>query len=90
MFSVTVLYGLGGTVFWIVGFSAIHACTTRLFLRVLGGIARFGLLAVLALLLAANRVIVRRQDQAGGLRVLPLFHLTLLIYSVSIILDAVI
>lgn len=89
MFSITVLYGIPGTVFWIAGFSLVHACTSLLFMSVLGWIARIGLLAGLGLLLVANAGVLRKPDPAAGLRVLPLFHITMLVYAISILLDAV-
>lgn len=90
MYSVTVLFGIPGTVSWIAGFSIIHACTTLLFMSVLGWIAWIGLLAGLGLLLIANIIILRKRDPAAGLRVLPLFHITMLVYAVSILVDSVV
>jgi len=89
MYSVAVLYGTSGSSFWSAGFSAVHACTALLFMSVLGWIARTGLIAGLGLLLIANLVILRDRNPAAGLRVLPLFHITMLVYAVSILLDAV-
>jgi 4-hydroxybenzoate polyprenyltransferase len=89
MYSVAVLYGRSGSAFWSAGFSAVHACTALLFMSVLGWIARTGLIAGLGLLLIANLVILRDRNPAAGLRVLPLFHITMLVYAVSILLDAV-
>jgi 4-hydroxybenzoate polyprenyltransferase len=90
MYSIAVLYGKSGTAFWIAGFSAVHACTTLVFMSLLGWIANTGLLAGLGLLLGANGAILRDRSPDTGLRVLPLFHITLLIYATSIVLDAVV
>ncbi|NYT08049.1 MAG: UbiA family prenyltransferase [Methanomicrobiales archaeon] len=89
MNSITVMYGIPGTVSWIAGFSVVHACTTLLFMSVLGWIAWAGLLAGLGLLLIANVTILRRRNPAAGLRVLPLFHIAMLVYAVSILVDSV-
>jgi len=89
MYSVAVLYGTSGSAFWSAGFSAVHACMALLFMSVLGWIARTGLIAGLGLLLIANLVVLRDRNPAAGLRVLPLFHITMLVYAVSILLDAV-
>ena len=89
MNSVAVLYGTSGSAFWIAGFSVVHACTALLFMSILGWIARTGLIAGLGLLLIASIVILRDRNPAGGLRVLPLFHITMLVYAVSILLDSV-
>ncbi len=90
MISITVLYGLPGTVYWIAGFSAVHACTSLLFMSVLGWIARIGLMTGLGLLFIANRAVLRKRDPAAGLRVLPLFHVTMLVYAISILVDSVV
>jgi 4-hydroxybenzoate polyprenyltransferase len=90
MYSVAVLYGKSGSAVWSAGFSAVHACTALLFMSILGWIARTGLIAGLGLLLIANLVILRDRNPAAGLRVLPLFHITMLVYAVSILLDAVV
>ncbi|NYT16822.1 MAG: UbiA family prenyltransferase [Methanomicrobiales archaeon] len=90
MYSITVLYGEPGSASWIAGFSAVHACTSLIFMSMLGGIAKTGLMAGLGLLLAANVAILRDRSPDTGLRVLPLFHITMLIYAISILLDAVV
>jgi len=56
----------------------------------LGWIARAGFLAGLALLAVANAVILKNKTPDATLKVLPLFHVTMLIYAGSIALDAVI
>jgi 4-hydroxybenzoate polyprenyltransferase len=90
MNSITVLYGKSGTACWIAGFSVAHACMTLIFMSMLGWIAKTGLLAGLGLLLVANVVILRDRSPDTGLRVLPLFHITMLVYAISILLDAVV
>ena len=89
MNTVTTLYGLSGTSFWIGGFSGIHAVTALLFMTRLGWIARGGIFLGLCLLLVANWRINRSMTPDTGLKVLPLFHITMLIYALSIGLDAV-
>jgi 4-hydroxybenzoate polyprenyltransferase len=90
MYSITVLYGKSGTACWIAGFSAIHACTTLLFMSMLGWMAAIGFLSGLGLLLVANIAILRNRSPDTGFRVLPLFHITMLVYAVSISLAAVV
>jgi len=85
---VATLYGLSGTALWIAGFTAIHVVTAVLFMTRLGWIARGGIVLGLCLLLVANMAISRDRTADTGLRVLPLFHITMLIYAVSIGFDS--
>ncbi len=89
MNTVTTLYGLSGTSFWIAGFTGIHAVTALIFMTRLGWIAWAGILLGLCLLIVANWKISRSMTQDTGLKVLPLFHVAMLIYALSIGLDAV-
>lgn len=87
--TVTTLYGEQGTSTWILGFTIINAFTAALFMTVLGPIARAGLITGLLLLAVANAVILKKKTPAAALRVLPLFHLTMIVYAGSILLDSV-
>ena len=87
--TVTTLYGEQGTSIWILGFTIINAVTAVLFMTVLGTIARAGLITGLILLAVANAVILNKKTPEGALRALPLFHLTMIVYAGSIILDSV-
>jgi 4-hydroxybenzoate polyprenyltransferase len=86
----TTLYGLTGTATWIAAFTVIHAVMAIVFAVRLGWIARVGFLIGLVLLARANFVIAKHKSPAAALSVLPLFHITMLIYAVSIALDSVI
>ena len=83
------LYGLSGTAIWICAFTALHAVLALVFAMRLGWIARAGFLIGLALLAVANAVILKNRTPDAALKVLPLFHVTMLIYAGSIALDAV-
>ncbi len=87
--SITVLYGAKKTMYWITGFTVLHFLAAFFFLRQLGDIALYGFLAGFVLLAGSNLYLWKEKSQAAGLRVLPLFHGTLVIYAVSIILDFV-
>ena len=82
------LYGLSGTAIWICAFTFLHAVLALVFALRLGWIARAGFLAGLALLAVANAVILKNKTPDATLKVLPLFHVTMLIYAGSIALDA--
>jgi 4-hydroxybenzoate polyprenyltransferase len=89
MKTVPTLFGLEGTILWIAGFTLIHGVTAIIFAATLGPVARAGIITGLLLLATANVVIIKRKTPEAGLKVLPLFHVTMLIYSVSIGIDAV-
>lgn len=87
MRTITTLYGTKGTAYWILGFTLIHIIVAIIFMSGLGTTAFYGFVFCFLLLAIANYVVMKRKDPASGLRVLPLFHVSLLIYSLSIILD---
>ena len=89
MNTITTLYGECGTAWWIAGFSAVNVIMAILFMTQLGWIARGGIVIGLILLTIANVVIIKNPTPSECLKVLPLFHLTLLIYAGSIVLDSV-
>ncbi len=89
MNTITTLYGECGTAWWIAGFSAVNVIMAILFMTQLGWIARGGIAIGLILLMIANVVIIKNPTPGTCLKVLPLFHLTMLIYAGSIVLDSV-
>jgi 4-hydroxybenzoate polyprenyltransferase and related prenyltransferases len=88
--TITTLYGLKGTATWIAVFTVIHAVFALLFMTRLGWIGRTGLVAGLVLLSVANVVIMKQKSPEAALKVLPMFHVTMLVYAVSIAGDSVI
>ncbi len=89
MSTIPVLYDRERTAYWIAGFTVIHAMMAFLFMSRLGWIGRGGLSIGLVLLLVANVEILRKRTPDAGLRVLMLFHIAMLVYAGSIILDSV-
>jgi 4-hydroxybenzoate polyprenyltransferase len=87
--TIPILYDIPRTTYWIAGFTIIHAMMACLFMTRLGWIGRAGLLIGLILLIAANGVILKYRSPEAGLKVLPLFHVTMLVYAGSIGLDSV-
>jgi len=84
MKSVPVLFSTETTAWWIAGFTALHIVTACLFMIILGWVARAGILAGLFLILYANAVILNRRTPDAALKVLPCFHLAMVLYSVGI------
>jgi 4-hydroxybenzoate polyprenyltransferase len=88
MSTIPILYDMDRTAYWIAGFTIIHALMAVLFMSRLGWIGRGGLTIGLVLLLVANVVILKKRTPEAGLRVLMLFHITMMVYAGSIILDS--
>ena len=89
MSTIPILYDIPRTTCWIAGFTIIHAMMAFLFMTRLGWIGRAGLVTGLILLMAANGVIVKNRTPEAGLKVLPLFHVTMILYAGAIALDSV-
>jgi 4-hydroxybenzoate polyprenyltransferase len=87
--TVPLLYGMKGTTYWILFFTVIHFVTSVLFLNTLGTVALIGFAISFLLLIIANYIILKGKNAQAGLKALPLFHVTMLIYAGSIILSYV-
>ena len=88
--TIPVLYGMRGTSHWILLFTAIHYIGGVFFLKALGTVTLAGLAIGFLLLAIVNYVILKNNTAQAALKVLPLFHITMLIYSGSIILGSAI
>ena len=87
MNSIAVLYGAKGAMYWTTGFTLLHFFTAIFFLRELGDIALYGFLAGFVLLAGSNLYLWKEKSPDAGMKILPVYHGTLVIYAVSIILD---
>lgn len=81
------LYGLRGTGYWVLGFTVLHFVAAVFFTSVLRPAAVVGVGVGLLLIFAANIAVQRETTPASALKVLPLFHVAMLVYTVSIILS---
>ena len=89
--TITGLYGIKGNIIWISSFSIIHLITSVIFVFLdLGIIALIGFAFSWILIIGANLIIIKAKDSNVRLKALPLFHTTLLIYVLSIIIDSAI
>jgi 4-hydroxybenzoate polyprenyltransferase len=88
MNTITTLYGERGTAYWIAGFTVANVIMAVLFMTQLGWIGRAGIVLGLVLLTIANVIILKYQTPGACLKVLPLFHVTMLIYAGSIVLNS--
>lgn len=88
--TVTELYGIKGNILWINVFTGLHIITALLFLILeLGTIAFYGFIIAFIILIIANVLLIRNKTALGGLKILPMYHLSLLIYMISIIVDSI-
>ncbi|AKB26120.1 Digeranylgeranylglyceryl phosphate synthase [Methanosarcina sp. MTP4] len=87
MNSITVLYGAKGTLYWIAGFTLLHFLAAVPFLGQLGTTAIYGFMLGAGLIVIANYKLLKEKSPKAGLFALPLYHASLLVYAVSIILD---
>jgi 4-hydroxybenzoate polyprenyltransferase len=85
MKSVTVLFGENGTARWILYFTCLHVVTAVIFAYFIGLRVLLGLGLGFLLLFVANYMITKHKTPAATLKVLPMFHVTMIIYSVSLI-----
>jgi 4-hydroxybenzoate polyprenyltransferase len=86
--SIPVFFGTQGTLTWISGFTLVHCFTAFLFLKQLGDVAVYGFLLSFLVLGLANYKLIIEKSQKAGLYALFLYHVSLVLYSVSIILDS--
>ena len=84
MNTIPTLFSMNGTAYWIAGFTAVHAVTALIFMTRLGWIARIGIFAGLALLLYANTVILKEKSPDATLKVLPCFHVAMVLYDMEL------
>jgi 4-hydroxybenzoate polyprenyltransferase len=57
---------------------------------VLGTVAVIGFAVGFSLIAAGNIIIMKGKNAASGMKALPMFHVALLIYAITIILEYVI
>ena len=84
MNTIPTLFSMNGTAYWIAGFTAVHVVTAIIFMTRLGWIARIGICAGLILLLYANAMILKDRSPDTALKVLPCFHVAMVLYALGI------
>ena len=84
MNTIPTIYSMNGTAYWIAGFTAVHVMTAIIFMTRLGWISRIGICAGLVLLLYANVMILKDRSPDTALKVLPCFHVAMVLYAVGI------
>ena len=83
------LYGVKGNKMWVYLFSAAHLIASVIFVIFdLGTPAIFGFAISWILIILANILIMRGEEAKDWLKALPMFHASLLIYILSMIIDS--
>jgi 4-hydroxybenzoate polyprenyltransferase len=87
--TITVLYGVKGNLKWNLGFTLIHLITASIFfIFEIGFPGIIGFIIGAILLLTANFLMLKEKTTEIGIKVLPVYHATLLIYILSILIDS--
>ncbi|MCW4009265.1 MAG: UbiA family prenyltransferase [Candidatus Bathyarchaeota archaeon] len=87
MNTISTMYGLSGTSFWVAGFSGAQFAMAAVFLLAFGSYLLLGGFSVSVLLLSVGTYrVLKGRDSMSALKALPMFHVAMLIYAVSIIL----
>jgi len=85
------LYGVKGNKIWVHSFSAVQLITSAIFVFLdLGVVAIIGFAFSWLLIIVANIKIMRGKEAKDWLKALPMFHASLLIYILSIIIQSAI
>jgi len=85
MKTIPVLYGLKGTAYWVLIFTVFHIVAAIVFANILGLVSFVGFGIGFFLLIVANYKILIGKNAESAMKSLPLFHVTMLIYSITII-----
>ena len=87
--TITGLYGIKGNKIWVHVFSAIQITTSAIFVFLnLNGVAPYGFAFSWLLIIVANIKIMRGKEPKAWLKALPMFHASLLVYILSIIIQS--
>lgn len=85
MKTIPVLYGNKKTTYWILIFSLIHFVNSIVFLTTLQTTAVIGFILGFFLIFIGNYIIMKDKNFNLAIKALPMFHLAMLTYAISII-----
>jgi 4-hydroxybenzoate polyprenyltransferase len=83
--TIPTLYGMKKTTYWILFFSVAHFVAATVFSTVVGTWAIAGFAPGFLLIGVGNVTILRGKNAVSGMKALPMFHLALLVYTITII-----
>jgi 4-hydroxybenzoate polyprenyltransferase len=87
--TIPTLYSMKATAYWIFAFTIFHAVMAAIFLTILNILAVVGFVISFILLAFGNYAILKQPSPASGMKALPMFHLAMLIYAITIITTSV-
>ena len=85
MKTIPILYGMRGTAYWILTFTVLHIAAAIAFLSILGTVSIIGFSIGFILLTIANYKTFTGKNAESAMKALPLFHVTMLIYAITLI-----
>lgn len=89
--TIPTLYSIKSTAYWILLFTMAHFAFTIVFLINLGTILPIALFGVsLTILTIGNLKIMQKKSPEATIKILPLFHIAMLIYAITLILNFII
>lgn len=86
LYTIPVLFGEKKTKYWITIFTIIHLAFVINFLKQAVNVSYIGFILGMLLLIVTNLIIWNGKKPSDWIRALPIFHLSLLFYTLSIIL----
>jgi 4-hydroxybenzoate polyprenyltransferase len=91
MKTIPILYDMKATTYWILAFSMAQLVSAVAFLDVFGSFFVLTGFAISFLLITiGNAMILRQKDSKAGIKALPLFHLAMLIYAITLIVNGLV
>jgi 4-hydroxybenzoate polyprenyltransferase len=83
--TIPILYSMKVTALWIAIFTVFHGIMAVVMLTLLVNLAIIGFSISLLLLTVGNLVILKQRTAISGMKALPMFHVAMLIYAITII-----
>jgi 4-hydroxybenzoate polyprenyltransferase len=85
--TIPTLYSMRATTFWIAAFTVFHIIMAVEMLTLLSNWAIAGFIVSLLLLVLGNVAILKQKTVMSGMKALPMFHVAMLIYAITIIVN---
>lgn len=83
--TIPTLYSMKATASWVAIFTVFHGVMAVVMLTLLSNLAIIGFSISLLLLTVGNVVILKQKTAISGMKALPMFHIAMLIYAITII-----
>jgi 4-hydroxybenzoate polyprenyltransferase len=88
MNTIPTLFGMKATAYWVLVFSIFHFAMAAVFVYLLGSMLMLAGFSVGFLLITVgNALMLKNKSAEAGIKALPLFHVAMLIYAITIIVN---